>query len=339
MLRQILTLASIALCAVASADVLVLSNGDRITGSVVSVEDGVITFQSDLLGVLTVPQDKATIETQPPPVTPEEAAAAANQAVAGENIDEPANVPEEQQEEVDAVTASIKDAQNWVDGVVPEGWSGKMSFGFSYLESNSETVTLNFGLNGKKDAAPHHYRFDTYYQYNKQTDQFGVEDKNQDKYGAGVGYDYDFNDWMFLNTDLAYLRNMVKDIRHQADLDIGLGFRIINEDYISLNIIPAYTLQYKDAEGVSQKWYNLATLKQDFHYDFSEIVRFEQKASVSVAPADTSNYQYMVSAALISKLADWIDASISYQLTFDNTVGTGGAKKEQQVIFGLGVPY
>lgn len=338
MLRIPVLIASMALCATTYADVLVLENGDRLTGTLLNMEDGVISFNSDLLGEVSISSDKATVE-QPAP-TPEEAAAAADAIVAGADAPPPEKEAQEQQEQVDAVTQSIKDAQSWVDNnLIPEGWSGKLTFGFSYLESNSETISTNFGLKGKKDSAPHHYKYNLYYQYNKQTDQNGVEDKNQDTYGAIAGYDYDINDWMFFSSELSYLRNMVKDIRHQADLDLGIGFHIIKEEDMTLNVTPAYTLQYKDAEGISQKWYHLATLKEEFTYQLSEIVRFEQTAQGSIAPADTNDYQYQVTAALISKLADWIDASISYQLSFDNTVGTGGAKKEQQIIFGLGVPY
>jgi len=339
MLRITLILASLTLSAAVSAETLVLNNGDRITGSIVSIEKGIITFNSPLIGTITVPEDAATLEAPAPEVTPESAAATANEIVAGTDVDETAEATDAQKEDVDAVTASLNDAEDWVQSVKPEGWTGKLTFGLSYLETDSETLAMNFGFNGKKDAAPNHYKFDMFYQYNKQTDQNGVEDKNLDKYGASVGYDYDFNDWIFFSSELSYLRDMVKDINHQADLDLGVGFHVIKEEHMTLNIIPAYTLQYKEAEGVSQKWYHLATLKENFHYDFSEIVRLEQSASASIAPADTSDYQYKVNVALISKLADWIDASISYQLSFDNTVGTGGTKQEQQVIFGLGVPY
>ncbi|MBK1858989.1 DUF481 domain-containing protein [Cerasicoccus arenae] len=338
MLKFTLLLTSIAFCAVASADTLILKNGDRISGQLISQEDGVITFESDMIGKISVAAADATVEQPAPDFV--EAAESANAIVAGAEVSsaEEAETAEDQ-EEVDAITRSLLDAQSWVDQWVPEGWSGKLTFGFSYLESNTETTTLNFDFNGKKDAAPHHYKFDMYYQYSNQTDKNGVDTKNLDTYGAMFGYDHDINDLMYFNSELSYLRNMVKDINHQVDLDLGIGFHVIKEDNITLNIIPAYTLQYKEAEGISQKWYNLATLKETFTYKLSEIVRFEQTASGSIAPADLDDYQYEFTAAMITKLASWIDATLAYKLTFDNTVGTSGVKKEQQIIFGFGVPY
>ncbi|MEO0793718.1 MAG: DUF481 domain-containing protein [Verrucomicrobiota bacterium] len=341
MLRQILLLTSALLVSSAAhaTDMLILDNGDRISGTFVSDQDGVITFNSPLLGNISVSAEKATVQMDPGPSVAD-AAATADEIAA--DADAPAadeTVTEEDQEEIDAVTASIKEAQDWVDSVVPEGWTGKLSFGMTYIETDTESLAIKFGLDGKKDAAPNHYRFNMFYDYNRQEQTNGTFNKNLDKYGAGVGYDRDFNEWIFFNSDLKYLRDQVKDIRHQADLDLGIGFRILREEHMTLTVIPAYTLQYKDAEGVSEKWFHLATLKEDFMYQFSEIVRFEQSASASVAPADTSDYQYMFRAALISKLGDWIDATVAYQLDFDNTVGTGGTKKEQQLIFGLGIPY
>ncbi|WP_309400233.1 DUF481 domain-containing protein [Cerasicoccus maritimus] len=343
MLRTSTILASVALCSIASADTLVLKNGDRITGSLVSQENGAINFRSDLLGELSVPEDQATVEV-PQVAAPSaaEAAAVANAATTPSSKTSGKSEPlsAEKQEKVDMVTQSIKDAQSWLDeNVIPEGWSGKMSFGFSYLESNTDTTAINFDLNGKKNAAPHHYAFDIYYDYSRQTQTNGGVNKNLDQYGAEFTYDHDINEWMFFNSSASYLKNMVKDIRHQADLDLGLGFHVINNEDMTLDIIPAYTLQYKDAEGVSQKWYNLATIKESYVYHFSEIVRFEQTAYGSVEPGDTKNYQYGFTAALISKLADWVEASIAYELTYDNTVGTGGVKREQQIIAGIGIPY
>ncbi|WP_309384493.1 DUF481 domain-containing protein [Cerasicoccus frondis] len=343
MLRYSTILTSLAICSLASADTLVLNNGDRITGSLISQGDGVITFRSDLLGELSVPDTNATVELpEAAPPSTAEAAAAVNATTASTKAPKKKEEPmsEKKQEEVNMVTQSILDAQSWMDeNVIPEGWSGKLSFGFSYLESNTDTTAINFDLNGKKDAAPHHYAYDIYYQYSRQTQTNGGVNKNQDQYGAEFEYDYDISELMFLNTSLSYLRNQVKDIRHQADLDIGLGFHVINNEDMTLDIIPAYTLQYKDAEGVSQKWYNLATLKESYVYHFSEIVRFEQTAYGSIEPGDTNNYQYGFTAALISKLADWVEASLAYELTYDNTVGTGGVKKEQQIIAGIGIPY
>ncbi|WP_269541166.1 DUF481 domain-containing protein [Cerasicoccus fimbriatus] len=344
MLRLTTLFASLLICASVSADTLVLKNGDRISGTLTSKENGVITFQSDLLGQLTIPESDATVEMPAPPApSPAEAAAVANATTAAavtEEATDKESISKQKQEEVDAVTKSIKDTQNWIhENIIPEGWSGKLSFGFRYLESNTETTGVNFDLNGKKDAAPHHYAYDIYYQYSRQTQTNGGVNKNQDQYGAEFDYDYDINDWMFFNASASYLRNQVKDIRHQADLDLGLGFHVIETDDMTLDLIPAYTLQYKDAEGISQKWYNLATLKEEFVYHFSEIVRFEQTAFGSVEPSDTQNYQYGFTAALISKLAEWVEASIAYELTYDNTVGTGGVKREQQIIVGIGVPY
>ncbi|MGE9294947.1 MAG: DUF481 domain-containing protein [Puniceicoccales bacterium] len=348
MLRKLLIIALALSGLIARAtDTLVLENGDKLSGTFVSQQDGFITFDSPLLGTITVSESKANVVMGDGP-TVEDAAAEANQILASGAAsedttaeDEPDSAAEakENQEDIDAVTKSLNNAEDWIQRNKPQGWTGKLSFGLTFIETDSESMAINFGFNGKKSSAPHHYSFNLFYQYNKQTDANGIETKNLDKYGANIGYDFDINEWMFLNSDLGYLRNQVKDIRHEVNLDLGIGFRIINEDDMKLNVIPAYTLQYKDALGVSQKWYNLATIKEDFTYQFSEIVRFEQNASASIAPADTSQYQYMASAALISKLADWIDASITYQLTFDNTVGTGGYKREQQLIFALGVPY
>ena len=57
------------LAALAHADILVLSNGDRLTGVVVKRENGKITFHSEVLGDIVVAENGATIVPNPPATT------------------------------------------------------------------------------------------------------------------------------------------------------------------------------------------------------------------------------------------------------------------------------
>lgn len=336
MLRKTLLALLLAGMSALAADTLVLSNGDRLTGTVLSQDDGVIIFHSDLLGRLTVPAKDATVDAAAPALTAEDAAVEA-EAIATDTTSDEA---EAATEETDAFTDAIAGAESWMkENIVPEGWSGKLSFGFSFIETDTETTAITFDFNGKKDAAPHHYMFDVYYNYKNEQQTNGTSNKQLDKWGASIGYNYDITKRLYFLSEIDYLRDMVKNIRHESNLDLGIGYRIIDEEDMKLSIAPAYTLQYKDAEGVEQKWYHLATLKQDFSYNFNSMFRFEENASGGIAPANTEDYNYKLKAALIAKLNEWIEASLSYQLSYDNTVGSGGTKKEQQIIFALGVPY
>lgn len=67
-----LCLAAAACAATASAEVLVGAQGERIPGRWIETRDGVITFDSPLLGRLKVPADRARVEPDAPAATAEE---------------------------------------------------------------------------------------------------------------------------------------------------------------------------------------------------------------------------------------------------------------------------
>jgi len=56
------------------ADVLIGPNGERLPGRVIEDRDGVLIFQSDFLGRLTVQSDRARVERDTPPAEPVKAA-------------------------------------------------------------------------------------------------------------------------------------------------------------------------------------------------------------------------------------------------------------------------
>lgn len=63
----------------ARADVLVGPNGERLPGHVIEDKDGVLIFQSDFLGRITVQSDRARVERDAPPAAPEKAIAQTSQ--------------------------------------------------------------------------------------------------------------------------------------------------------------------------------------------------------------------------------------------------------------------
>src|SRR5690348_2408277 len=58
-------LAILSLAVIASADVVSLKNGDRVTGALVNVKDGNLALKSDVLGDLTIPlKQVASVTTE-----------------------------------------------------------------------------------------------------------------------------------------------------------------------------------------------------------------------------------------------------------------------------------
>lgn len=319
----------------ATAATVTLKNGDRITGNIVSQEDGKITIETELLGTITVPATDATIEDSAPAETTVAAAAAADAATPAPAAGDNALTPEE----VSAFHAAITRARTWVNGIVPEGWSGRFSAGANFTETSSKTTGVALGFDANKNSGDNHYTIFAFYDYKNSVNQAGVQDKQLDKWGGGFKYRHDLGEHFFFLSNSSYLRDQVKDIRHEFTQDIGIGYYFFNDADMILYIAPAFTPQYKDAERVGKKWYYMATILQEFKFKVNDSVRIEQSAQGSIEPGDDNNYSYKAKISAITKLTDWIDLIVSYSYSWDNTVGSGGSKREQIASVSLGIPF
>lgn len=345
--------ASLSLATAHGADKLILDNGDSIQGEYISNENGIITFKSPVLGVITVPADKAEVQSPTEvseevdgPAIPGEgeqlADAAAGEEPAPDAEAEPAPKTEEQiqaEEQAERFDQLISEWKESFQSIIPDGWSGKINVGFTYTNSASTTTSLITGFNAKKDAAPHHYELSAFYQFGDTVSAAGVKTINTDKYGGGFNYKYDLSDDWFLTSTTSYLHDQVKGIKNQATEQIGVGYRIINEDDMKLSVNGGMAGQYNYVGGVSQKWYYYVTAGDNFEYHFNKYFRVEQNFNVRLDPSETDQYQFYFNVAGVAKLTDWIEASLSYNYNYDNTVSAGSSKGEENIIFALGVPF
>lgn len=347
MLRLTSCLAILLAClTVQAADKLVFKNGDVLSGTLVSQKDGTITFDSAILGVIKISEEEAEVQTPaevqeevdgpPEPGTGQDLAAAAGGPAAPETDGDTTAAAEEQADEFDAMIAEWRET---FESVIPDGWTGKIDVGFTYTNSNSRKTAFVTGFKAKKESPPHHYSLNGFYEFGDTVAQDGTKSIDTDKYGGGFNYKYDFaEDWFFFS-DTTYLKDQVKDIKDQATETVGVGYRIFNEEDLKLNVNLGGAIQYNNVAGQSEKWFGYVVAGNDFQYIFNKYIRVEQNAYIRMDPADTNNYQYKFYLAGIAKLTDWIEASLSYNIDYDNIVGPGSKKLEEQIIFALGIPF
>lgn len=330
------SLAFVLLSCATFADTLQFNNGDTLSGTLVSNEGGTIVFKSDIIGEIAVPADQATVVGASISEAAEDVVSAAA-ADGGETVDP--SLGDSGEEENNAFDKGVMKAKSYVDYIVPEGWSGKVNLGVSYVDTNTSSQAWTAKIAAKKDAGKNHYGVGAFYNFTSQTDSAGIEEKTLDKWGGYFSYSRDISERWFLQSDTDYLRDLVKNINHQATETLSLGYKVVNEEDFTFNILPGIAGQYIEAEGFNENWIFYATFSEELMYKFNETFRVEQDAGIRVNPTDTSEYQLYANAAFIAKLTEWIDASLNYQYSYDTTVGPGSNRGEQQIIFALGVPF
>ncbi|MEM8549758.1 MAG: DUF481 domain-containing protein, partial [Verrucomicrobiota bacterium] len=156
---------------------------------------------------------------------------------------------------------------------------------------------------------------------------------------GGFRYEYDFaEDWFFFS-DSSYLQDRVKAIRDQGTQTLGVGYRIYNEEDLKLSVNAGGSGQYNSVVGTSKKWFYYASVGNEFEYHFNDFFRVEQSANFRIDPSDTDAYQWYFYLAGVAKLTDWIEASLSYNLDYDSTVGPGSQQLEERILASIGIPF
>lgn len=353
--RIIAAIMAIAFCSgLLRGDTLIFPNGDRLTGTILELTAETIQFESPLFGEMSIPAEGVTVEgasvsvdsadeaaaailadtdIPPPPV---EAGAAESEAEAESETEKEAT---KEEDAIARFNAGVDRARDYFNYIVPPGWTGRITFGVAFTETNTSSEDWNLGIRAAKDSGKNHYSMSAYYQYKITTQTTGAVNRQVDKWGGDFTYKRDISRRWFFQSTSSYLSDQVKDIRHQATQSLGMGYKIFDRERIQLSVTPAASLQYKDAGGVSEKWIGYATLFETLTYHFNSIMRLEQTADFSMDPGDTNRYLYNFKAAFISKLSDWIESSLSYEVNYDNTVGGGRPRNEEKIVFALGVPF
>ena len=194
-------------CAVgaARADVLIGPNGERLPGHVIEDKDGVLIFQSDFLGRITVQSDRARVERDAPPEAPDKSVVRTSQPAAS-----PAAAPR-WSSDIEAKIGQDRGSLKTPESTVNAGWK---------LSRKSDIGEMNASVN---------------YKY-KNTDG---ELKDND-WLASVGYDRFLSADHFATGRLLGVSELVSDgYNETATLALAWGWRFWEEPGKYLRIGPA----------------------------------------------------------------------------------------------------
>lgn len=313
-----LTLATLGTCWL-SADSIVLKNGDILSGTVMEETDTSIVLESPMFGSLTLPKENVESITR--------------------DSEEPAEQAEDQvAEEAPEAGTAERFWDDLTDMIFPEGFSGEILLAYDYTESTDVQNGIKLGLTGEYAIEKHSFEGDIFYAYTRKKDADGNVSKPVDRYGFNLAYEYDVKDPFFLRGSNAFVIDQVKKFDPQNDTNLLGGWRAIDEEKMSLDLAIGPGLRYRKTPSDSGEWSPLITFTQDAFYQYSDFVRFDEMFSYSVDPEDTGNYSILFEISASVRLTDFAEPKIIYRNSYDSTVGSGGAKREQSLLLALTVP-
>lgn len=322
---------------VANADIITLSNGDRISGKVSQANDAQIVLTTQF-GDITIPRGSITAisaDSNSPTVsqTVEPVAAVAETSSAPD-----ASAPPPKEEE----PKWISSYRQFIKDNFPETWQFRFRGGVENRETTSSVFSAYFAFDAKREWDLNKFSATAYYNYTNETSVAGVESTTLDKYGidTSLRHDFDESSHWYVQNILNYKRDRVKGIKDQVDEAITLGYRIEFERYnLTIDIAPGPAIRYINAENFNTKWVGMAVVAEDLNWQISKLLKLEQNLYIGMDVSDTSQYSAYFRLGLVVHATEVMDIALRYSYDYDSVNASTAETTEQRLLLSFEFPF
>lgn len=307
-----LAIALMGLCG-GHADTLVLENGDRLHGTLVSQDAEEIVFESPVLGRLVVPAERGFIESGP----------AEGVVMEADDVDTPELV--EADTDVFEPEPSL---QNFWNFALPDGWRAELAVGLSKEDAtvSSSEVNLDSRVDWERTER-NRFKWEGYYDYRTRNRQ-----KSTDQWGASQDVRQDFNERWFVRSKTSNDTDLIKEIKWDVQQTIGIGYKLFNLESVRLNIVPGIGVRHlEQPDPPGNQSYFTANFYQDFEYILNEHLKLFQDFNYVSEFRESDNYTYVLTAGAETKMNDHLRLRLSYLYDFDNRVARNVDKSQSEI--------
>jgi len=330
----------------AHATELHLSNGDRVTGTVIMRVDGKIHFRSELLGDLVINEvDAAIVET---PETPVESLSGLppQQKV-------PSKVQPKQQAKQTPIAAMPITPAPAVAAPAPPPppkWKGKMEFGFLNQSGRSEVNNTSIRAEAEKKIGIDNLRLTGRYLYGENNGALA-----SDRTDASFRWRRDISQRVFSQMLTSYTKDRITQIDLNLEQNGSLGYQVITTERHTMNLGGGLTLQYRDAENLEAGLTYFGEVFQDYTYKINGRMTLSQSLNALYSPNESArlinvgaagrltpeaeNYKVRFNSTLQGKMSERISLNLRYEYEYDNAILDKEARSDQRITSSIGYAF
>lgn len=337
----------------ARTDAVLLTSGERVLGEILPQSNQeTLILQSALLGEIALPRSSVLrIETAPAAEvvldTPKKKLAHQVEVAAQEVA--PAVIPVNQvgakpsakqrndrAEKAAQIIAIVDEETGIYDRFLgfdaPDSWKGNLRMGMNLSSGDkkwTETAlrgTLEIKAKGSRDF----YRIAGAYTYRQTEKNNGDTFKSTDRYGGTFIYRRSFRKNWFIQNALAIRVDQVKGIDRELQDTIGIGYKYKPTKKLEILLgggggLEDYQTTFDDTRvGANQ----VLNVFQELTWRPFSRTSIIQKFNYYWNPENTTQYNYVITAAVRLRLTDLLGLEFSYSQNFDNDIGNGSPKDD-----------
>jgi len=336
-LRQTILLFITLLSSVLAADVVEFNNGDRLQGSVVSMQEGSLVLNSPLLGELTIPMaeiksfstDKSTeLHLKDGSVLHQRVNAAA-----------PGRVNLEGSSLLKGQSLSMADI-TLINPAVPDPvtWDGNVAIGIAVQTGNSESQDASVDISAKRETEFDRILLDMDYVENREENiNTGVKNTSKRYYALGTHYDYFLTPKYYVYADAQAEKESTANIDLRLTIGGGGGYRWIDTATTAFDVEAGLSWVNETFSDATEDGQYLA-LRTAWRYSrqLTESLRFFHNGQWFPSLENTDDQLVKTETGIRSVLSGslFIDAKLLYD--WDNTPADGKEKEDATYIIGVG---
>lgn len=314
--------------------VLLLKNGDRITGREVERTEGTIHFQSELLGLIKVPETDVTIESIG--TTDLELQLAATEAPdAGQPVQvQPEVVPQEEVAATSPATATQSPPADAPSPPKPAVQSKRqLEFGLTTQSGRRERSDVSLRTTLERITATNEMRLLGRYLY-------GESDGTRvtDLLGATFRFRQNLSPRMFGQAESRYEQDSIKQIDAEFSQSIGVGRNLIEREGLKLSVGGGTAARFRDTPTQDSEWTYLVDGFQDLVYSINSRLKITQDLSVLMAPFQDDAFLVKLNASLTSRLTNTLNMSMRYEFEYDRSLIPEN-RDNQRIVTSIGYAF
>ncbi|MGO8704041.1 MAG: YdiY family protein [Candidatus Brocadiia bacterium] len=336
----IIALGVLAVCAsVATADVVVLKNGDRVTGIIESLADGKLHIKTDAMAEVTIDMAKVmTFSTDEPIVLVFKDGTVVHQKVAAAGDGMVAVQAGGLLAPQDLALADLA-AANPPEAKVK--WTGHLTFGATKTTGNSRSTTASGDASLERRTEDDRITVNGYYLFAQSEDpSTNIETTTTDKWFIEVAYDYFVSKKLFVLADVNYMKNRIANLDGRAIGTLGMGYQWVESKPMNFNTNLSFGGMH---ESYTHPDRNDDTIvgQIGWHFDraLTDTLTFLHDFRLNPDLEKPRNEVLETSVELRAALYKAIFASFKVLIDYDSQPAAGQERTDTAYILGVGINF
>lgn len=322
---------------IANADEVYLVNGDKISGKVVKMVDGKMTFKSDMAGEIVIPMENISTLTSTEP---------AELKLVDGTVLKQSITKGEQGQIVTAGSETIGSQQiRLVDIAVinPEPkpvpkWKGDASAGITSSHGNTKTESTQLSINLSKRTQNDRTKLNADYARAKQRDPDTNDDEvTEHWWKTRAKYDYFLSKKHYIYADGRYEKDSIAKIDRRFIIGGGTGYQWIESEDVNFSTEAGLASLYEKYEDSTDSNTELSA-QAGYHFDkkLAKNLFFINDFTYYPSTEQVSDYYMTTSAELRAMLNDNMFTNFKVIFDYDSTPAANSTSTDTKYILGAG---